>query len=195
MEERFNYYLIISIWLHTCLTSQAISTIYYSIIYSYYTYIIYFIYLWSHIIYILHPNIVREYTLLQSLSIKIHTRIIICFSGITKERIDTIPLLIGILWLCTGNDRLDVLPLGSLHSRLRGLLRRGAGLDPLDDHGRALLPRSKTCSHVNSRAGQLDGQFPCRNSLPNYEGLISNKEPLKWVSYLHSLSKKYQHSH
>ena len=38
---------------------------------------------------------------------------------------------------------MDLVALRGLHPLLRGLLRRGAGLHPLDDHGRALLAGAK----------------------------------------------------
>ena len=38
---------------------------------------------------------------------------------------------------------MDLVALRGLHPLLRGLLRRGAGLHPLDDHGRAILTGAK----------------------------------------------------
>lgn len=52
--------------------------------------------------------------------------------------------LIGVLRLCPGNDRLDELPVCGVDAEFRGVLRGGAGLHPLADHRRAVLPGSPT---------------------------------------------------
>lgn len=78
--------------------------------------------------------------------------------------------LIGIFWLRTGNDRLDVLPLGGVDVKFRCVLRRRTGLDPLDDNGRAVLARATSGRHVHRGARQLDGQFSRRNRFSKHEG-------------------------
>lgn len=78
--------------------------------------------------------------------------------------------LIGVFWLRAGDDRLDVVPVRRVHAELRGLLRRGARFDPLDDHGRAVLAGASARRHVDSGARQLDGQLLGRHRLPKHEG-------------------------
>lgn len=74
--------------------------------------------------------------------------------------------LIGIFWLRTGDDRLDVLPVCGVDPQLCGVLRCGSGFDTLDDNGRIVLPGAQTRRHVYCCAGQLDGEFPRWNRIP-----------------------------
>lgn len=83
---------------------------------------------------------------------------------------------IGVFWLCTGNDWLDVLPIGRVHPGLCGLLCGGARLNTLDDNGGTVLARSKTQCHGNSSIGQLDGQFCGWHWFPQYEGKYDDLE-------------------
>lgn len=79
--------------------------------------------------------------------------------------------LIGVFWLRPGNDRLDVVLVGRVGAELCRVFRRGSGLNPVDDHCRAVLPGSASCCHVHCRADQLDGQLSCWHWLPNHEGI------------------------
>jgi len=60
---------------------------------------------------------------------------------VAQERRTQFYCLIGVLRLCAGNDRLDVLHLGCVDPVLRRVLRRGARIYTLDDHGGAVLAR------------------------------------------------------
>lgn len=84
--------------------------------------------------------------------------------------------LIGVLWLCAGNDRLDELPVGGFHSQLRGVLRCRTWLHPVDDHRRTVLAGTQAQCHGNSSTSQLDGQFRSGNRIPQYESKHSEEE-------------------
>ena len=105
-----------------------------------------------------------------------------------QERRTRFYCLIGVFWLRAGNDRLDVVPVGRLDSELRRVLRGGAGLDTLDDHGRAVLPGPKARRHVHRSPRQLDGQLPRRNLLPEYEGQL-----LKLITFLLYISLYFKY--
>lgn len=68
---------------------------------------------------------------------------------------------IGVLWLCAGNDWLDVLPIGDIDAWLCGILRRWTWLNSLDDHRRAFLAGPKTDSDGDCRTRELAGKL-CR---------------------------------
>lgn len=68
---------------------------------------------------------------------------------------------IGVLWLCAGNDWLDVLPVGDIDTRLCRLLRRWTRLNSLDDHRWALLARTKAHGDGDCCSGELAGKL-CR---------------------------------
>lgn len=85
---------------------------------------------------------------------------------------DSCYALIGVLWLRAGDDRLDVVPVGRVDARLRGLLRGRARLHSLDDHRGALLSGTTAGRHVYCSSGQLAGQFLSRHRLPNLEGNV-----------------------
>lgn len=78
--------------------------------------------------------------------------------------------LIGVLWLCAGDDRLDVLPVRCLHTQLRRILRSRARLHPMDDHCRAVLTGAPPGCHVYCGTRQLDSKFPRWHRFPNDEG-------------------------
>lgn len=73
-----------------------------------------------------------------------------------QERRTRFYCLIGVLRLCAGNDRLDVLSLGDIDPELRGVLRRRTRFYTMDDHGRAILARPQTRRHVHRGSRQLD---------------------------------------
>lgn len=77
---------------------------------------------------------------------------------------------IGVFWLCAGNDRLDVLPLGGGHPWLCGLLRRRPWLHTVDDNGGTVLAGSPAQCHGHCGAGQLDGQLCGWHWIPQHEG-------------------------
>lgn len=74
-----------------------------------------------------------------------------------QERRTQFYCLIGVFWLCAGNDRLDVVHLSGVYSMFRYVLCRGARIYPLDDHGGIILARSQTRRHVHRGPRQLDG--------------------------------------
>lgn len=78
--------------------------------------------------------------------------------------------LIGVFRLCAGDDRLDVIPVGSVYTQLRGVLRAGPWVHPVDDHRRALLPGPSASRHVDSRSRQLVGKLPRRYRFSDDEG-------------------------
>lgn len=78
--------------------------------------------------------------------------------------------LIGVLRLCAGDDRLDVVPVRRLHAQLRRVLRPRARLHPVDDHCRAVLAGAPPSRHVYCGARQLDSEFPRWHRFPNVEG-------------------------
>lgn len=65
--------------------------------------------------------------------------------------------LIGVLRLCTGDDRLDVVPVGRVDAQFCSVLRPRPRLNSVDDHGRAVLTRAKAGCDVDSRSRQLVG--------------------------------------
>lgn len=56
------------------------------------------------------------------------------------------------------------------HVGVRAVLRRRAGIDPVDDHGRAVQPGSQAGRHVHRRARQLARQLLSRPLLPPTQG-------------------------
>lgn len=92
------------------------------------------------------------------------------FPSVAQESRTRFYRLIGVFWLRAGNDRLDVVSIGDSDAQLRGILRGGAGLHTLDDHGGTVLSRSEARRHVYCRAGQLDGEFSGGNRISEYEG-------------------------
>ena len=77
---------------------------------------------------------------------------------------------LGVFWLCAGNDRLDVLPVGSVNAGLRRVFRRRTGLDTVDDYCRAVLPRAATERDGDRGARELDGELRCWNWFPKFKG-------------------------
>lgn len=65
--------------------------------------------------------------------------------------------LIGVFRVCAGNDRLDELPVGGVHAQLRCVLRGGARVHPVADHGRAVLAGAAPQRDGHRGIGQLDG--------------------------------------
>lgn len=82
--------------------------------------------------------------------------------------------LIGVLRVCAGNDRLDELFVGGVHSQLRGVLRGGTGLHPVAHHCRVVLAGPASQRHGHRRTRQLDGKLRRRHRLPQYEGNFSS---------------------
>lgn len=74
-----------------------------------------------------------------------------------QERRTRFYCLIGVLRLCAGNDRLDVLSVSGVDTKLRRVLRGRTRIDTLDDHGGTVLARSQTGRHVHRGSRQLDG--------------------------------------
>ena len=72
-----------------------------------------------------------------------------------------------------GIDRMGAVRGGGGDAFIRRVLRRGPGIDPLDDHGRAVQPGSPTGRHVHCRPCQLDSQLPGRSLLPPSQGTPS----------------------
>lgn len=77
---------------------------------------------------------------------------------------------LGVFWLRAGNDRLDVLPVGGVNAGVRGVLRRRAGLDSVDDYCRAVQPGAAAERDGDRGAGQLDGELRCWNWFPKFKG-------------------------
>lgn len=77
---------------------------------------------------------------------------------------------LGVFWLCAGNDRLDVLPVGRVNAGLRRVLRRRTGLDTVDDNCRTLLPGTAAERDGDRGAGELDGELRCWNWFPKFKG-------------------------
>lgn len=90
--------------------------------------------------------------------------------SLSKSRTCYYPHSVGILWLCTGNDRLDELPVRGLRAGLRRLLRGGPRIHSVDDHCRAVLPGTATQCHGDCRSRQLDGQLCGWNRIPQSQG-------------------------
>ena len=65
---------------------------------------------------------------------------------------------------------MDLVALCGLDPVLRRLLRGGAGLHPLDDHGGAVLPGSQARGHVRGRAYQLVCKLSSSNRISNNAG-------------------------
>lgn len=74
--------------------------------------------------------------------------------------------LIGVFWLCAGDDRLDELPVGSVNAEFRGVLCGGTWLHPLANHGRAVLARAAPQRHGDRGPSQLDGKLRSRHRFP-----------------------------
>lgn len=51
---------------------------------------------------------------------------------------------IGVFWLCTGNDRLDVLPICGVRVGVCYVLCRRTRLNTMDDHCGIVLTRTQT---------------------------------------------------
>lgn len=58
--------------------------------------------------------------------------------------------LIGVFWLCTGNDRLDVILIRGFNIMFCEILRCGTWIHTMDDHCRTFLARTSSSCHVNS---------------------------------------------
>uniref|UniRef100_A0A182FDC2 Uncharacterized protein n=1 Tax=Anopheles albimanus TaxID=7167 RepID=A0A182FDC2_ANOAL len=79
---------------------------------------------------------------------------------------------LGVFWLCAGNDRLDVLPVGRVNAGLRRVLRRRTGLDTVDDNCRTLLPGTAAERDGDRGAGELDGELRCWNWFPKFKDCL-----------------------
>lgn len=77
---------------------------------------------------------------------------------------------LGVFWLCAGNDRLDVLPVGDLDPGVRRFLRRWTWVDTVDDNGRAVLAGSTSQRHGNCGPGELERQFRRRHWISQFAG-------------------------
>lgn len=79
---------------------------------------------------------------------------------------------LGVFWLCAGNDRLDVLPVGDLDPGVRRVLRRRTGIYSVDDNGRAVLAGPSPERHGNCGAGELERQFRSGHWIPKFTGIF-----------------------
>lgn len=87
---------------------------------------------------------------------------------------------LGVFWLRAGNDRLDVLPVGGVYAGVRGVLRRRAGLDSVDDYCRAVQPGAAAERDGDRGAGQLDGELRCWNWFPKFKGEYYIPDYVEW---------------
>lgn len=89
-----------------------------------------------------------------------------------SSRIGNYTFCIGVFWLCTGNDRLDVISLRGVNARLCSLLCRRTRLYTMDDNGGIVLSRPKTQRDGYSCTSQLDGELCGWHWFPQYEGRV-----------------------
>lgn len=73
----------------------------------------------------------------------------------------SLPHCIGVFWLCTGNDRLDVLLVGDINASICRIFRCWPWLNTMDDNRRTILAGSTAKCNGHRRIGELDGKF-CR---------------------------------
>lgn len=83
-------------------------------------------------------------------------------------------ICIGVFRLCTGNDRLDVLPIGDLGPGICGILCCWTWLHSLDDHGGTVQPRTAAECNGHSCVSQLDGELCGRHRFSKFTGIHFN---------------------
>lgn len=91
-----------------------------------------------------------------------------------SSRIGNYTFCIGVFWLCTGNDRLDVVSVGGVHARLCCILCCWTRLHTVDDYGGIVLARTQTQRDGDRCTSQLDGELCSRHWLPQYEGRLKS---------------------